>query len=61
MTSSTRDERWKDLCQAIVEEPDSNRLMELVRKLNRILEERETEFRRRNDGHGPSPQLGDSK
>jgi len=51
MTSSTRDERWKDLCQAIVEEPDSNRLMELVRKLNRILEERETEFERRINGH----------
>jgi len=55
MTSSTRDERWKDLCQAIVEEPDSNRLMELVRKLNRILEERETEFETRINGHGPGP------
>jgi len=54
MTSSTRDERWKDLCQAIVEEPDSNRLMELVRKLNRILEERETEFERRINGHESS-------
>jgi hypothetical protein len=54
MTSSTRDERWKDLCQAIVEEPDSNRLMELVRKLNRVLEERETEFERGINGHESS-------
>jgi len=46
MTSSTQDERWKELCQAIVEESDSNRLMELVAKLNRVLEERETESKR---------------
>ncbi len=52
MTSSTHDERWKELCQAIVEEPDSNRLMELVTKLNRVLEERETEFKRRNNSAG---------
>lgn len=49
MTSSTHDERWKELCQAIVEEPDSNRLMELVSKLNRVLEERETAFRPRSE------------
>jgi hypothetical protein len=52
MTSSTQEERWKELCQAIVEEPDSNRLMELVHKLNRVLEEREIEFKRRNHGAG---------
>lgn len=52
MTSSTQDERWKELCQAIVEESDSNRLMELVSKLNRVLEERETKFQRRSNGHG---------
>ena len=46
MTSSTQDERWKELCQAIVEESDSNRLMELVAKLNRVLEERENESKR---------------
>jgi hypothetical protein len=47
MTSSTHDDRWRELCQAIVEEPDSNRLMELVNKLNRVLEERETDFKLR--------------
>ena len=51
MTSSTHDERWKELCQAIVEEPDSNRLMELVNKLNRVLEEREIAFRPRSEVH----------
>jgi len=56
MTSSTRDERWKELCQAIVEESDSNRLMELVNKLNRVLEEREIEFQQRRDGQRPSQQ-----
>jgi hypothetical protein len=49
MTSSTQDERWKELCQAIVEESDSNRLMELVHKLNRVLEERENKLQRRSD------------
>ncbi|HEX3102983.1 MAG TPA: hypothetical protein VHQ22_00940 [Terriglobales bacterium] len=50
MTSSTQDERWKELCQAIVEESDSNRLMELVNKLNRVLEERENKLQRRSNG-----------
>lgn len=45
MTSSTQDERWKELCQAIVDESDSNRLMELVSKLTSVLEERETKRR----------------
>jgi hypothetical protein len=50
MTSSTQDERWRELCQAIVEESDSNRLMELVNKLNRVLEEREIQSKRSNGG-----------
>jgi hypothetical protein len=58
MTSSTQDERWKELCQAIVEESDSNRLLELVSKLNSVLEERETKFQRRSEGQG-SDQRGD--
>jgi hypothetical protein len=52
MTSSTRDERWRELCEAIVDEEDSNRLMELVNKLNRVLEEREMEFRGRSKAQG---------
>lgn len=45
MTSSTHDERWKELCAAIVDEPDSKKLMELVDKLNRVLEEREKQLK----------------
>ena len=45
MTGSNHDERWRELCHEIVQEPDSKRLMELVEKLNRILEERERENR----------------
>ena len=52
MTSNTQDERWKELCEAIVDEEDSNRLMELVNKLNRVLEERETEFKGRSKAQG---------
>ena len=55
MSSSTHDERWKDLCQAIVEGSDSNRLMELVNKLNCLLEDRESEFEPPSDGRGLSP------
>ena len=56
MNSSAHDERWKELCQAIVDEPDSKRLMELVNKLNNVLEERETKFKCLQHGAGASPQ-----
>ncbi|HEX3738323.1 MAG TPA: hypothetical protein VHV29_01235 [Terriglobales bacterium] len=52
MTTSTQDERWRELCEAIVDEPDSQRLMELVSKLNRVLEERELVLKRRIDRNG---------
>jgi hypothetical protein len=48
MTGSKHDERWRELCREIVQEPDSKRLMDLVETLNQILEERETENRRQN-------------
>ena len=41
MTGNNHDERWRELCEAIVQEPDSKRLMELVEKLNHVLDERE--------------------
>jgi hypothetical protein len=41
MTGNSHDERWRELCEAIVQEPDSKRLMELVEKLNQVLDERE--------------------
>ncbi len=42
MTNS-RDDQWRELCEAIMREEDSKRLMELVEKLNQTLEEREEE------------------
>lgn len=57
MTGNNHDERWKELCEAIVREPDSKRLMELVEKLNRILEEREGESKRRTEIK-PSSSIG---
>ena len=50
MTRAMEDEHWKKLCQAIVEESDSNRLMELVGKLTRVLEARENKRHRQNGG-----------
>jgi hypothetical protein len=38
-------DRWKDLCEAIMREPDPRKLMELVEKLNQTLEERENELK----------------
>jgi hypothetical protein len=43
MASGKKDERWKELCEAIARELDSERLMDLVKKLNRVLEKRENE------------------
>jgi hypothetical protein len=38
-------DRWKELCEAIMREPDPQKLMELVEKLNLTLEERENELK----------------
>jgi len=43
-----RQTNWRELCEAIIEEKDPDRLISLVRQLNQALEERETELR-----HGP--------
>jgi hypothetical protein len=37
-------DRWKELCEAIMREPDPQRLMELVQELNQTLEEREKQL-----------------
>jgi hypothetical protein len=36
---------WKELCEAIMREPDPQKLLELVEKLNLTLEERENELK----------------
>lgn len=47
MSTETPDERWKQLCKAILEEPDPNRMLDLVIRLNRALEEKEKRARAR--------------
>jgi len=34
-------ERWHELCEQAAKEQDANRLMELVREINRMLAEKE--------------------
>jgi hypothetical protein len=43
MTGNQHEQRCRELCEAIAEEPDSRRLMDLLEALNRLLEERERE------------------
>ncbi len=40
--------RWKELCHAIMHETDPAALSGLVEQLNRALEHRDAELRRRN-------------
>jgi len=48
---------WRELCEAIMNESDPEKLMDLVNELNRVLEEREKELRRnqRRDPREESP------
>jgi hypothetical protein len=50
LTSSKHEDRWRELCEAIIREPDSKRLMELVEKLTRELEEPDTQTTRNAAG-----------
>jgi len=38
-------ERWMELCEQASKEPDPERLLELVRQVNALLEEKETRLR----------------
>ena len=50
MNDHPKDHRWKELCQAILDEPDPVKLQELARMLNDELETRERETtERRNE------------
>jgi hypothetical protein len=39
------EERWRKLCEAASKEQDSDRLLELVRKISQMLEDKETRLR----------------
>ena len=50
-----RGERWRQLCAQAAEEQDPDRLMELVREINQLLEEKEERLKRENSaGEGVS-------
>ncbi|HEY7098436.1 MAG TPA: hypothetical protein VH437_17050 [Terriglobales bacterium] len=46
---------WQELCQAIMQEQDPIRLMDLVHLLNRALEDRERHLRATGGLPNPSP------
>ena len=48
VNDNTNDHRWRELCEAIVEEPDPVRLQYLAEMLNRELEQREERMRERH-------------
>jgi hypothetical protein len=41
-----RGERWRDFCSQAVTEQDPDRLMELIREINDLLEEKEQRLKR---------------
>jgi hypothetical protein len=45
MSNYTRDDRWRELCKAIMREPDPGKLLHLVEKLNQALQQRENDLK----------------
>lgn len=43
-------ERWEELCKLAADEQDPERLMELIAKINRILEEKEERLKQQQQG-----------
>ena len=48
-----KDRTWQELCQAIMDESDPHKLLNLVTELNRVLDERERELRHGRSQHEP--------
>jgi hypothetical protein len=44
------DERWRELCERASKEQDPQKLVALVQRINRILEEREKKLRKSGEG-----------
>jgi hypothetical protein len=45
-------ERWHQLCTEAAQEQDPDRLMELIREINLLLEEKEERLKRQLNRHG---------
>jgi hypothetical protein len=50
-----RGERWRQLCAQAAEEQDPDRLMELVREINKLLEEKEQRLKRESPSKAALP------
>ena len=46
--------RWRKLCEEAAKEQDSQRLLELVKEINNLLEEKQSRLSRKNDGTPPN-------
>jgi hypothetical protein len=46
-----RGERWHQLCTEAAREQDPDRLMELIRQINVLLEEKEERLKHQRNGH----------
>ena len=44
-----RNEDWQELCKAAASEPDPAKLMNLISKLNKALDERESKCRNKSE------------
>ena len=47
-------ERWRKLCEQAAEEQDPNRLMELVREINQLLESKEERLLQEHQDEQPA-------
>ena len=47
-------ERWRELCEQVIVEQNSDRLMKLVQELTRLLEQKETRLRNHVQSGGRS-------
>ena len=54
MNDNPNERRWRELCQAIVEEPDPDRLQYLAEMLNTELEKRERRMQEKYKSAGES-------
>jgi hypothetical protein len=46
---------WRELCSQAAQEQDPNRLLELAREINTLLEEKEQRLKTRNNSLSVSP------
>ncbi len=44
-----KDKDWRELCKAAANEPDPDKLMDLIVELNKVLDERETKRKTQED------------